>query len=95
MDEERRDPDGRSADDEDPAPREVVDEQAREDEPEAAADAEDRGDHPDGDADPLARELVVDDREAEREDGAAQPLDAPERDQRPDVPREDSRRRTR
>ena len=39
------------ADDEDPAPRELVDDQAGEDEPEAAADAEHRGDQADRRAD--------------------------------------------
>src|SRR4029079_17905953 len=74
--EDAGEPDPGGADDEEPPPREILDEQAGEHEPEAAADAEDRGDRPDPAADLLARELVEDDREREREDRAAEALDA-------------------
>ena len=84
-----RDADAERADDEEPAPREVVHDQAREDEPQAAADREDGGDDPDGAADLLRRKLVLDDREAEREHRAADALDGAGADERPDVPRED------
>jgi hypothetical protein len=83
------DPDRERADDEEPAPRELVDQHAGQHEAEPAADAEDRGDHAHSRAHLLARELVVDDRERQREDGAAEPLQRAERDQRPDVPGED------
>ena len=74
------------ADDEEPAPREVIDDQPREHDPEAPADAEDRGDQPDRDSDLLARELVADDPVAEREDCRAAALQCAPRDQHPDVP---------
>src|SRR5207237_5475215 len=88
VDEQDGERDRDRAGDEQPAPREVVDDQAGEDDPEAAADAEDRRDQPDPDADLLARKLVADDREAEREDGAAGAGERAEADQRPDVPGE-------
>jgi hypothetical protein len=69
------DRDADRADDEEPAPRGVVDDHAREHEPERAADREHRGDDPDRGSHPFPRELVLDDREAEREDGAARALD--------------------
>ena len=53
------------------APREVVDDHAREDDPEAAADTEHGREQADPDLDLLGRELVADDREAEREERAA------------------------
>src|SRR5437764_14598407 len=75
------------ADDEEPAPRRMVDDEAAEDDPEAAADAEDGRDQADRDADLLARELVADDPEAQREHGRPQTLEGAEEDQGPDVPR--------
>ena len=69
------------ADDEEPAPGRVVDDHSREDNPEAAADAEHRRDETNRDAHLLARELVPDDRERQREDGATGALNGTERDQ--------------
>ena len=59
---------------------------AGEDDPDAAADAEDRRDHPDPDLHLVGRKLVADDREAEREQRAAEPRTSTEADQRPDAP---------
>ena len=88
MHEHHRGRDGDRADDEQPAPRRVVDDQAGEDDAEAPADAEDGGDEPDRDTDLLGRELVADDPEAEWEDRASRALDRPRGDQHPDVPGE-------
>src|SRR5439155_16159168 len=70
-----------------PAPRQVVDDHPREDDPEAPADAEHGRDEADRDADLFARELVPDDREAERKDASGDALHGAKGDQRPDVPR--------
>ena len=83
-----RESDGDRAEQEEQAPREVVDDHAREDDPEAAADAEHGREQADPDLDLLGRELVADDREAEREERAAGARDDAECDQRPDAPRE-------
>ena len=74
--------------DEDPAPVDVVDEEAGEHEPEPAADPEDRREQADADLDPLAGELVADDPDAEREHGASRAGDEPRGDQPPDVRRD-------
>ena len=72
---------GDRAEPEDPVIRGVVGDDAAEDQPGAAADAEGRGDQADAARDLLARELVADDPEAEREDAAAGALqDAAEDD---------------
>jgi hypothetical protein len=60
---------------------EVVDEDAREHDPRTAADPEDGGDQPDAARHALARELVADDPEREREHAAADALDDPAREQ--------------
>ena len=78
-----RDPCG--ADDEQPAPARVVDDQPGDDEPEPSADPEHRREEPDPDLHPVGRELVADDAEAEREDRACGAGDDAEQDQRPDV----------
>ena len=83
-----REGDGDRAEQEEQPPREVVDDHAREDDAEAAADAEHGREQADPDLDLLGRELVADDREAEREECAAGAGDHAERDQRPDVPGE-------
>jgi hypothetical protein len=62
--------------------------QAGEDDPEAAADTEDRRQQPDPDLDLVRRELVADDAEAQREDGAPCAGERAESDQRADVPGE-------
>ena len=62
------------AEPEDPVVGGVVDQQAADDEARAAADAERRRDQADARADALARELVADDPEAQREDAAADAL---------------------
>src|SRR4029450_8922254 len=79
----------RRADDEQPAPAEVVDDHAREGKAEPAADAEYRRDGADRRPNLLRRELVLDDREGEREDRGAATLEDPEPDQHADVPGED------
>ncbi len=66
---------------EDPRVVEVVDDHAREHEAGAAADPERRRDQADAGADALARELVADDPEREREDRAAEALDRAPGDQ--------------
>ena len=76
------------AEQEEQPPREVVDDHAREDDPEAAADAEHGREQADPDLDLLGRELVADDREAEREERATGARDDAKCDQRPDAPRE-------
>jgi hypothetical protein len=86
LNEEDGDRDPQGADDEEPAPREVVDDQSGEDDPEPAADPEYRRDQTDRDTDLLARKLVADDPVAEREDGRAGALKGTPGDQRPDVP---------
>ena len=58
-----------------------------EDDPEAAADSEHGREQADPHLHPLGRELVPDDREAEREERAAGAGEDPEADQRPDAPR--------
>ena len=63
----------------------VVDDHAGEHEPEPAADAEHRGEQADPDLHARGRELVADDPEAQRKDGAGRAGDDAERDQRPDV----------
>ena len=88
VDEDGRAADQNRADDEDPPPGELVDEHAREHEPEAAAHAEHRGDQADRRADLARPGTRPDDREAEREDGAADTLQRAPGDQRPDAPRE-------
>ena len=87
-DERERERDADRAEDEQPPPGEVVDDQAAEHDPEAAADAEDRAHQADPDADLLGRELVADDRERERKHRCAAARERAERDQRADVPRE-------
>jgi len=52
-------------------PAQVLEHEAAADEADRAADAEHARDDADGDADPLGRELVADDSEAQREDGRA------------------------
>jgi hypothetical protein len=74
MHQDRGDRDRDRAEDEQPAPREVIDDQAGKDDSEAAADAEDSRDQADPDADLLARELVADDPEAQRKDRRAEAL---------------------
>src|SRR5206468_1034700 len=78
---------GDRAEDEQPAPGEIVDDQTRQDDSEAAADAEDGRDQTDPDADLLPRELVADDPEAQGKYRRPEPLESAEEDQRPDVPR--------
>jgi hypothetical protein len=63
----------------------------REHQPEAAADREHGRDRTDGDTHLLGRELVLDDREAEREDCGASTLKDPAADEDGDVRREDRR----
>ena len=94
-DEHERERDRDRAEQEEQPPREVVDDQAGEDDPEAAADAPDRREQADPDLDLLGRELVADDREAEREERAAGAGDDAEGDQRPEVPGERRRRGSR
>jgi len=60
---------------------EVLDDHAREHDPRAAADAEDRREQTDPSRHLLARELVADDAEGEREDAAGDALDDARRDQ--------------
>src|SRR5205823_4519234 len=74
------------AGDEEPTPGGVVDDQAGEDDPKPAADSEHRRDEPDCYAELFPGELVADDSEAERKDGAARALDRASHDQHPDVP---------
>ena len=66
----------------------MVDDHAREDDSEAAADAEHGRQEADPDLHLLGRELVPDDREAQREERASGARDDAECDQRPDVPGE-------
>jgi hypothetical protein len=68
-------------DPEEPVVVEVLDDHAREDDPQPAADAEDRREHADPARDLLGRELVADDSVGEREDAAARALDEARRDQ--------------
>ena len=89
-DEDERERDRDRAEQEEVAPGEVVDDQPGEHDPEAAADAPDRREQADPDLHLLGRELVADDREAEREERAAGARDDPERDQRPEAPGERS-----
>src|SRR6266508_4080510 len=67
-------------------PPEVSDDHAGQHEPEAAADPEHGRYEPDRNADLLARELVANDPEAEREDGSAGTLNRACADESPDVP---------
>ena len=71
LDEDRRERRADRAEPEDPVVGGVVGDEAAEDQAGAAADAERGGDQADARADLLARELVADDPEAEREDAAA------------------------
>ena len=71
----------RGAEPEDPVVGGAVDQHAADDQARAAADAEGGRDQADARGDLLARELVADDREAEREDAAAGALEHPARDQ--------------
>ena len=88
VNEDEREGDRDRAEQEEVAPREVVDDQPGEHDPEAAADAPDRREQADPDLHLVGRELVADDREAEREERAARAGDDPERDQRPEAPGE-------
>src|SRR5207247_4247591 len=60
---------------EEPVVRRLADQDPAEDEPDAAADTRDRRQQADSARDALRRELVAHDREAEREDAAADALD--------------------
>jgi hypothetical protein len=86
LDENPCDRDRHSPDEEEPSPGEVVDDQSREDDAEASANAEDGGDEPDRHPDFLTRKLVSDDSVAEREDRRTGALKCSPGDQRPDVP---------
>src|SRR5262249_18615068 len=63
------------AEDEDPPPREVVDDETGEDDPEPAAHPKDCRDEADPDADLLPGELVADDSEAQRKHRCADSLE--------------------
>ena len=88
VDEDDRDRDADGADDEEPAPAGVVDDEPGEHEPEPAADAEDGRQEPDPDLHAFGRELVADDPEAQREHRAGRAGHDPEGDERPDVRRD-------
>ena len=66
---------GHERDPEEPVVVEVLDDHARQHDPDAGADAEDRREQADAARHLLARELVADDPEREREDPAARALD--------------------
>ena len=66
---------------EEPVPAEVLDDHRAREDPDAAADTEHRRHQADAAGDPLARELVADDPEREREDAAARALDRARDDQ--------------
>jgi hypothetical protein len=85
---DRRDQHDDEPEPEDPAVRQVVDDQAAQHEPGAAADPERGRDEADAGGHALARELVADDPEGRREDRAARALHGPPRDQQ-QVDRED------
>jgi len=59
----------------------VLDNERAGNDADAGADPEDRGHQPDAAGDLLARELIANDPEREREDPAAQALDHPRHDQ--------------
>ena len=72
------------ADPEQPRDVERVDDHARQRQPDAAADAEDRADEPEPAGHALRRERVADDPEGEREDAAGHALDHAAGDQHAD-----------
>ncbi len=79
-----RDDGGHERDPEQPVVVEVLDDHAGEHDPHAGADAEDRRQQPDASRHLLARELVADDAEREREDPAARTLDEAGHDDHPE-----------